>query len=120
MFVVLGPLLLALAGIGIYAVVAYSVAQRTTEMGVRMALGATPARLVRQVLRDSFTVVLAGAAPGWFLVWIVNAHVNRSGPFSYAAFFGVPALLLGVAAMACWIPARRAANVDPMLALRRD
>jgi hypothetical protein len=120
MFAVLGPLLLALAAIGIYAVVAYSVAQRTTEIGVRLALGATPARVVRQVVRESFTVVILGAATGWFLVWIVNAHINRSGPMSLSAFVGVPLLLLIVAGIACWIPARRAATIDPMLALRRE
>ena len=120
MFAVLGPLLLALAAIGIYAVVAYSVAQRTTEIGVRLALGATPTRVVRQVVRESLKVVVLGAAAGWFLVWIVNAHINRSGPMSLSAFVGVPLLLLIVAGIACWIPARRAATIDPMLALRRE
>ena len=91
MFAVLGPLLLALAAIGIYAVVAYSVAQRTTEIGVRLALGATPSLVVRQVIRESLKVVAIGAAIGSILVWIVNAHINRSGPFQVGAFVGVPA-----------------------------
>ena len=119
MFAVLGPLLLALAAIGIYAVVAYSVAQRTTEIGVRLALGATPSRVVRQVVRESLKVVVIGAVIGWFMVWIVNAHINR-GPLSLPAFLGVPMLLLFVSTVACWIPARRAAATDPMLALRRE
>ena len=104
MFAVLGPLLLALAAIGIYAVVAYSVAQRTTEIGVRLALGATPAHVVRQVIRESLKVVGIGAGIGWVLVWIVNAHINRSGPLSLPAFVGVPMLLMIVATVACWIP----------------
>ena len=120
MFAVLGPLLLALAAIGIYAVVAYSVAQRTREIGVRLALGASPPRVVRQIVVDSLKVVAIGAAIGWGLVWIVNAHINRSGPPPMAAFLGIPLLLLTVAAFACWIPARRAAATDPMLALRQD
>ena len=120
MFAVLGPLLLALAAIGIYAVVAYSVAQRTAEIGVRLALGATPSRVVRQVIVESLKVVTIGAAIGWALVWIVNAHINRSGPLSLPAFVGVPMLLMGVATIACWIPARRAAAIDPMIALRRE
>ena len=119
MFAVLGPLLLVLAAIGIYGVVAYTVAHRTTEIGVRLALGATPARIVRQVIRESLTVILMGAAVGWIAVFIVNAHINR-GPFDFGAFVGVPALLLGVATFACWVPARRAAAVDPMRALRTD
>ena len=119
MFAVLGPLLLALAAVGIYAVVAYSVAQRTTEIGVRLALGATPRRVVRQIILGSLNVVAIGAAVGWFLVWIVNAHINR-GPLSLPAFVGVPLVLLTVATLACWIPARRAAATDPMLALRRE
>ena len=119
MFAVLGPLLLALAAIGIYAVVACSVAQRTTEIGVRLALGATPRRVVRQIVMESLKVVAIGAALGWFMVWIVNAHINR-GPLSLPAFVGIPLILMTVAAIACWIPARRAAATDPMLALRQE
>ena len=119
MFAVLGPLLLALAAIGIYAVVACSVAQRTTEIGVRLALGATPRRVVRQIVMESLKVVAIGAALGWFMVWIVNAHINR-GPLSLPAFVGIPLILMIVAAIACWIPARRAAATDPMLALRQE
>ena len=120
MFAVLGPLLLILAAIGIYAVVAYNVAQRTTEIGVRLALGATPGLVVRQVLRESLQVVAIGAAVGWLVVFVFNAHINRSAPFSLPAFVGVPLMLFAVAAAACWIPAQRAAATDPMLALRHE
>jgi len=119
MFVVLGPALLALAAIGIYAVVAYSVSRRTTEIGVRLALGATAGRVVAQIVGESLRVVAAGALVGWALVLLVSVHLVR-GPMYLSVFVGVPALLLLVAATACWIPARRATTVDPLVALRED
>jgi predicted permease len=119
MFVVLGPLLLALAAIGIYAVVAYNVSQRTTEIGVRLALGATAARVVRQVLADTLRIVAAGALIGWALALMVDLHLLR-GPIHLSVYLGVPAVLMSVAAVACWVPARRAATIDPIAALRED
>jgi len=119
MFVVLGPMLLVLAAIGIYAVVAYTVSQRTTEIGVRLALGATAGRVVAQMVAESLRVVVAGAAVAWSLAVAVNMHLVR-GPLYLSIFAGVPLLLLAVAAAACWIPARRAAAVDPMVALRQE
>jgi predicted permease len=119
MFVVLGPLLLALASIGIYAVVAYSVSQRTREIGVRIALGATPTGLVRRILAETLRVVCTGALVGWAIALFLNLHILR-GPIYLSVFVGVPMLLMLVAALACWIPARRAAGVDPMVALRED
>jgi predicted permease len=119
MFVVLGPLLLVLAAVGIYAVVAYTVAHRTTEIGVRIALGATATRVVRQIVRESLRVIVAGAALGWLAVFMVYIHLVR-GAIDVPSFVGVPVLLLGVATLACWIPAHRATRVDPMVALRRE
>jgi putative ABC transport system permease protein len=119
MFVVLGPALLLLAAIGIYAVVAYTVSNRTAEIGVRLALGATPRRVLAEVLRDSMRVVSAGAAVGWTLAVVVALHLVR-GPMSASVFLGVPALLLSVAAAASWLPARRASRVDPVVALRQE
>lgn len=119
MFVVLGPLLLALAAIGIYAVVAYNVSQRTSEIGVRLALGATAERVVAQVLGDTLRVVGAGALIGWALALLVDMHLVR-GPIYLSVYLGVPAVLLSVAAVACWIPARRAATIDPIAALRQE
>ena len=119
MFVVLGPLMLALAAIGIYAVVAYTVSQRTKEIGVRLALGATADGLVRRMLAETLRVVGAGAAVGWALALLINLHLVR-GPLYLSVFVGVPALLMSVAAIACWVPARRAATVDPMVALRQE
>lgn len=119
MFVVLGPALLMLAAIGIYAVVAYSVSQRTTEIGVRLALGATAQRVVSQIVGESLRVVSAGAMIGWAIAIMINLHLVR-GPIYLSVFGGVPVLLLCVAALACWLPARRATAVDPIVALRQD
>jgi putative ABC transport system permease protein len=119
MFVVLGPLLLVLAAVGIYAVVAYAVGHRTTEIGVRMALGATPARVESLIVRESLPVIAAGAAFGWAIVFMVYIHLVRR-PLDIPSFFGVPLLLLAVAMVACWIPARRATRIDPMVALRSE
>jgi predicted permease len=119
LFVVLGPALLLLAAVGIYAVVAYTVSQRTTEIGVRMALGATPRRVVSQIVAESLRVVVSGALVGWAIAFLIDLHLVR-GPISLAVFAGVPALLLLVAAAACWLPAYRAARFDPVLALRQE
>ncbi|HET9984123.1 MAG TPA: ADOP family duplicated permease [Longimicrobiales bacterium] len=119
MFVVLGPLLLALAAIGIYAVVAYSVARRTAEIGLRLALGATARRVVTQIVRESMSVVGYGALAGWLLALLVDMHVGR-GAIDLSIFLGVPALLLLVATVACWLPARRATRIDPRVALGRE
>jgi predicted permease len=118
MFVVLGPLLLGLAAIGIYAVVAYTVSHRTAEIGVRIALGATAGGVVRQILRETLRVVGIGATIGWAMAFLVAIHVVRGGPINLTIFLGVPAVLMLVAAAASWIPARRASRVDPVVALR--
>ncbi|PYR59551.1 MAG: hypothetical protein DMF91_14550 [Acidobacteria bacterium] len=119
MFAVLGPLLLALAAIGIYAVVAYSVARRTTEIGVRLALGASTRRVVAQIVGESLQVIGVGALAGWLIAFAVDLDVF-GGSIDLAVFLGVPAVLLLVAAIACWLPAARAASVDPMVALRQE
>ena len=119
MFSVLGPLLLLLAAIGIYAVVAYAVSLRTTEIGVRMALGATARRLIAQFVAEHLLVIGAGALVGWAVAFAVIVNI-LSAPMDAAVFTGVPVLLLAVAALASWWPARRVAKVDPMLALRRE
>ncbi|MEP6534317.1 MAG: ABC transporter permease [Bryobacteraceae bacterium] len=119
MFLFLGPLLLALAAIGIYAVVAYSVAQRTTEIGVRLALGASTRRVVSQIMGETLRVVGAGALAGWLVAFIVDLHLAH-GMIYLPVFLGVPAILLSVAALACWVPAYRAGRIDPMAALRQE
>lgn len=118
MFVVLGPLLLVLAAIGIYAVVSYTVSHRTAEIGVRIALGASSGRVVSQILRENLRVIAIGAAVGWFVAFMVAIHVQPGAPISLTVFAGVPMLLLLVGAVACWVPARRASRTDPVVALR--
>jgi predicted permease len=120
MFVVLGPLLLVLAAIGIYAVVSYAVARRTREIGVRLACGATSGRVVLQIIRENLGVISWGAAIGWALVLLISVRLIAKGATNLPIFVGVPAILLSVAALACWIPARRASLIDPMAALRHE
>jgi predicted permease len=119
MFVVLGPLLLVLAAIGIYAVVSYTVSRRTLEIGVRLALGAPAGRVVRQIVGESLRVISVGVAVGWLLMFVVDLHLLR-GVIDLPVFAGVPALLLLVATVACWIPASRVAAIDPLGALRQE
>jgi predicted permease len=119
MFVVLGPLLLLLTAIGIYAVVSYTVSLRTAEIGVRLALGATAERVVSQMVGESLRVVGAGAMAGWLIMFLIALHLLR-GAMYLPVFAGVPALLLVVAAFASWLPAYRATRVDPMAALRQE
>jgi len=120
MFVVLGPLLLLLAAIGVYAVVAYTVSQRTTEIGVRLALGGTTSRVTYETAIDSFRVALTGVLAGSFVVILVDLHLFRGGAKDLPAIIGVPVVLLIVCAAACWLPARRAASMSPFAALRKD
>jgi predicted permease len=119
MFLVLGPLLLVLAAIGIYAVVAHGVSLRTTEIGVRLAMGATARTVVLQIVRETLRVIAWGAALAWTLALLVKLHLVP-GPISLAVFIGIPLVLLTVAGVAAWIPARRATEVDVMAALRQQ
>jgi predicted permease len=120
MFVVLGPLLLGLAAIGIYAVVSYAVARRTREIGVRLALGATGGRVVRQIISENLGVITWGTGIGWLIAFVISVHAITKGVINLPVFLGVPAILLGVATLACWLPARRASRIDPMAALRHE
>ena len=119
MFVVLGPLLLVLAAVGIYGVVDFVVSRRTVEIGVRVACGATPRKVARQVVGESLRFVAAGLMTGWLVMFMVALHLLK-GVISLPVFAGVPALLMLVATVACWLPARRASRVDPLVALRQE
>lgn len=124
MFTVFGALALVLAAIGLYSVIAYNVAQRTQEMGVRIALGAEMRDLVGLVLSEGMRIALVGIVLGGAITFAVSRFVKPllfdESPRDPLVFFGVGAALLAVAALASFIPARRAARVDPMRALRTE
>ena len=123
-FVVFGALSMTIAAVGLAVVGAYGVTRRTREIGIRSALGAEPRRLVRLVLGRSLVVVVAGLTVGMGLAWaggrILNAQlfdVTASEPRVLAA----AALgLLVIGGLAAWVPARRAARIDPVMALRAE
>jgi hypothetical protein len=119
MFMVLAPLLLLLAAIGIYAVVAYAVTLRTTEIGVRLALGASTRRVVAQFVGEHLLVIGIGALAGWLLAFAVVLDVLNA-PIDPAVFAGVPLILLAVGTAASWWPAMRVTRVDPMRALKTE
>jgi ABC-type antimicrobial peptide transport system permease subunit len=121
---VFGALALTLAAVGLYGIVAYVVRQREREIGVRVALGATPAHVVGLMLRRGMKPVLVGLAVGIPLALLATRllrsllyEVSASDPVT---FVGVAALLAAVALVASWLPSRRAARVDPTVALRAD
>jgi predicted lysophospholipase L1 biosynthesis ABC-type transport system permease subunit len=124
MFAVLGPLLLVLAAIGIYAVVAYGVAQRTTEIGIRIALGATAQSVVALMLRRSMRPVAVGAVVGIAaavgVAQILPSVLFGVSPLDPVALFGAAAVVGGAALAAGTLPARRAARVDPSRTLHYD
>ena len=124
MFLAFGALALALAAIGLYSVMAYNVSQRTQELGVRAALGAQQRDLVRLVVNEGLTLGAAGIVIG---VVIALAGGNWLGPLLFQesphdplVFGFVTVMLLGVTALASFVPSRRAARVDPMVALRYE
>jgi ABC-type antimicrobial peptide transport system permease subunit len=113
---------LILASLGIYAVVSYSVTQRTQELGIRMALGATPSSLLARTLGQTGVLVAAGVAAGlpasWMAARAIRAMLFEVGAFDPVTFAGMLALLGGAATLAGYLPARRATKVDPAIALR--
>jgi ABC-type antimicrobial peptide transport system permease subunit len=121
---VFGVLALVLACIGIYGIMAYAVSQRTNEIGIRMALGAGPGRVLRMVVGEAslitLTGVLAGVAGALAVSRVVASMLYGLKAWDPATLAEAAALLILVALGASWIPARRAAGVDPMRALRHE
>ena len=124
LFAAFGFVALLLASLGLYGVMAYAVARRTREMGVRLALGASPGQLTRLIVRDGLRLALIGVAVGCVVALpvaqVLGALVFGVQIADLTAFAATCALLVGVALTAALLPARRAARVDPMEALRAE
>jgi len=121
---VLGLLGLILAVVGIYSVVSYAAAQRTQEIGIRIAMGASPGDILKMVLRQGISVVGIGLALGLVIslagTRLLSGLVVGVKPSDPITFIVVVLLLTGIALFACWIPARRATRIDPLIALRHE
>ena len=124
LFSIFAGVALLLAAIGLYGVRSFAVARRTREIGIRMALGATAADTLRLVLREGAELSAIGAGTGLALSFLLGKvlagllfEVSPSDP---AVFLTAPAILTAVSLAACYLPARRAARIDPMVALRDE
>jgi ABC-type antimicrobial peptide transport system permease subunit len=126
----LGVFALILASVGLAGVTAYSVERRTHEIGIRIALGASRRNILRLVLRESATLFAAGGAAGLALALAMMrvlgsmldtlAQATRTSASDPAILVGAPALLVGLALAACYIPARKSVRIDPAAALRSE
>ena len=124
MFSIFGGVALLLAMVGLYGVRAYTVARRTREIGIRMALGANAGDTLRMILREGLLVTSIGAGVGLLLAAGVGRllasflyKVSGADPIVFTA---APILLAAISLLACYLPARKAARVDPMVALRYE
>lgn len=121
---VFGILGLVLASVGIYGVMAYSVAQRTREIGIRMAIGAARGEVVGLIMKQGLLLVGIGGGVGLVLsvgaAQLIRSLLYGGSALDPVTFLGVPLILMAVAALAIWVPARRAAGVDPVRAIRTD
>jgi putative ABC transport system permease protein len=124
LFAAFAGIALLLASIGIYGVMAYSVAQRTQEIGVRMALGAQPRDVIGMVVRQGARLIVLGLALGlvaaYFTAQLLAGNLYGVSPHDPPTFAFVPLLLALVALLACYVPSRRATLIDPLSALRAE
>jgi putative ABC transport system permease protein len=114
---------LALASIGLYGVVSFAVAQRTREIGIRMAIGAQRSNVLRMVMRQGLRLSLIGVATGLIAGFGADYAMNtilQNSEIDWRVYFVVAPLLLAVTLLAAYVPARRASRVDPMRALRYE
>ena len=124
LFGVFGGIGLVLAAVGLYGVMSYAVSRRTREIGIRMAMGAQPGTVERLVLRQGLVLTLIAVAIGWPAAWMLAklaaSFLYGIQPHDALTFALAPLFLAAIALAACWIPARRAASIDPMQALRTE
>jgi predicted permease len=115
---------LLLVALGIYAVLSFAVAQRTQEIGVRVALGAQPAQVLRMIFSQGLRLFLIGSTIGLAAALLLTRAIShllfQVSPYDPASFAAITVLLAAVALLACYVPARRATRVDPLIALRYD
>jgi ABC-type antimicrobial peptide transport system permease subunit len=121
---ILGTLGLILALVGVFGVISFTVSQRTNEIGIRMAMGAGQRSILRMILRQGVWIISAGVLSGLALAVamarLVGNFISGVSPYDPLTYLSVSALLMLVALFACYIPARRATRVDPMVALRYE
>jgi ABC-type antimicrobial peptide transport system permease subunit len=125
LMIIFGSVGLILVTVGVYSVLAYTTAQKTHEIGIRMALGAERANVLRLVIIEGLRLVLAGVAVGLIISLLLARAVEAElwpgvKPYDPATLASTVLLLLATGVLACWIPARRAARVDPIVALRYE
>jgi predicted permease len=124
LFGAFGGIGLVLATVGLYGVMSYAVSRRTREIGIRMAMGAQPGRVERLVLRQGLVLTVIAMALGWPAAWMLSklaaSFLYGIHPHDAVTFAVVPPFLAVVALVACWIPARRAASIEPTVALRTE
>jgi predicted permease len=124
MLCVAGSMTLMLGVIGIYGVISYAVSQRTREIGIRMALGAQRDQLtsmfVRQGLALTATGIVIGLAAAFMAMRLMSSLLFNVSPFDPGTYLGMTVIILGIAWLACYLPSRRAAGVEPVTALRAE
>ena len=124
LLIILGVAALVLAAVGLYGVLSYSVARRSAEFGIRMAVGARQSDILLLVLRQGIKLSVSGIVPGLVAAFLLTRVLSRTlygiTPLEPRILWGVASLLTVVALLAAYVPARRATGVDPMVALRSE